>query len=94
MMCEFGSRIKKRCPHDDVQFCPLYVASNVGAGGCDDGNLARMSCAVDRGTINYSKEVAKLAKTDKQLINDCDDREWRAQSKAQRKRNMRMNGIH
>lgn len=94
MMFEFAGRPKKRCPHEDVQHCPLYVASNGAGGGCDDGGLAEMRCAVDARKINYNRAVARLSKADRALVNDCAMREMRSRSKAQRERNMRMNGIH
>lgn len=49
-----------KCPHADVQFCPLYLAAHGAIGiGCDDGNLDQGGCAVDR-EMDYFKELGRL----------------------------------
>lgn len=50
---------RRRCPHERVDQCPLYLVSHFGRGfGCDDGNLLTGECAVDRGAMDYEAEVA------------------------------------
>jgi hypothetical protein len=86
----------KRCPHEDAQFCPLYIESHNARGlGCDDGKLGElMGCAVDRGTIDYDTSVAKLARVDIDLVGQCAWRERQSRLKEQRERNMRHNGVN
>lgn len=53
----------KRCPHEDAQFCPLYVEAHNARGlGCDDGRLAEMGCAVDRGGVDYDTAAAEITR--------------------------------
>lgn len=83
-----------KCPHEHIQFCPLYVAAHVaGAGGCDDGELGQGGCAVDRG-MDYFKEVRRLEVEQFELVAQCEyDQRWHERNE-QRKRNMRAAGVH
>lgn len=85
----------KRCPHQDVQFCPLYVAMHVaGAGSCDDGHLWDGRCAVDRGRMSYEGCVARLRVSHPGLVEAAEWRRDLAERAAQRARNVRLNGLH
>ncbi|GLK72588.1 hypothetical protein KHC23_07695 [Ancylobacter dichloromethanicus] len=82
------------CPHDQAQDCPLYWASH-GAGGlgCDDGELWRGGCAVDRG-LDYTAALARLQSRNPRLVAEC---AWRREARAARAqgfRNMRAAGLH
>ncbi len=90
---QYGSR----CPHEHIEFCPLYVAGHstrvdVLSFGCVD-DMAR-PCRVKRGKIDYAKSEAELAATAPRLVANCKFSEEARVSKEQRERNMRSNGIH
>lgn len=84
-----------KCPHDRIEHCPLYVAAHEGGGfGCDDGRLWEQDgCAVDRG-MDYGRAVARLCGANRELVQECAEREGLWLKTEQRKRNMRVNGIH
>lgn len=85
----------RRCPHNQVQFCPLYIAAHVpGAGGCDDGRIDDGRCAVDRGRLAYAARVARLRITNPGLVEEAEWRESAARALEQRARNRRLNGLH
>lgn len=84
-----------RCPHEDKRFCPLYIAAHIpGAGGCDDGNLAEGTCAVDRGKSFYDAKVCRLRVSHPGLVEDCEWRQDAEKITQQRARNLRAAGIH
>jgi hypothetical protein len=79
-----------QCPHDDIRFCPLYVAAHMpNAGGCDDGRLIDGGCAVTRG-MDYADEHRRLEREQFEMVARVEFAERRAASSAQRDRNMRM----
>jgi hypothetical protein len=49
------------CPYSNPEHCPLYIASHLGAGGCDDGRLAEGGCAVTRG-LDYQAALGRLTR--------------------------------
>lgn len=82
------------CPHHDIRFCPLYHASHEGDGfGCDDGGLADGHCAVAR-DLDYDMAVGKLRGAKPGYVERIEWNASLAESKEQRARNMRVNGIH
>lgn len=84
----------RKCPHDRVEHCPLYVAAHEAGGfGCDDGRLQEGGCAVDRG-MDYGSAVARLCRANRELVQECAERESLWLKTEQRNRNMRVNGIH
>lgn len=88
---------RKRCPHADVQFCPLYHAAHVPTDGlhCIDDQLnGSNGCAVDRGRMNYQQVYIALAINHPKLVAECEWLEAKLVSRAQRDRNMRLNGTH
>jgi hypothetical protein len=93
MLDDFEERTKK-CPHERVQYCPLYVAGHVvGLSTCMvkwdfDG------CDVDHGRADYGQLVAKLFRQDANMVAECALGEERAMAAEQRKRNMRAAGVH
>jgi hypothetical protein len=87
----------KRCPHDDIRFCPLYVAAHDDASAgysCDDGELGPLptGCAVSRG-YRYADALAGLMRVAPELVRECRAAETAAASQAQRARNMRVAAI-
>ncbi len=84
-----------KCPHANVVHCPLYAGAHVGGGpSCDDGHLDTQLCAVDRGVIDYRTTVEALRAKHPRLVAECEFYEAAAQSKEQRDRNLRLNGVH
>lgn len=82
-----------KCPHEMVQFCPLYVESHNGRMmGCVDD--LEKPCMVADGRLVYAEAVGKLMAVDAQLVARCRFAEEEAQATAQRNRNMRAAGIH
>jgi hypothetical protein len=86
----------KRCPHDDIRHCPLYVAAH-GDGyvySCDDGELGPMptGCAVSRG-YSYTDGIDGLMRVAPGLVAECRRAEAAAASQTQRERNMRVAAI-
>lgn len=61
--------------------------------GCDDGQLASEQCAVSRG-LDYAMEAAKVAEISPETFERCIIKKRYDESKAQRQRNMRTNGVH
>lgn len=86
--------MKNRCPHKDVRFCPLYVASHIPMGvGCDDGQLGIGACAVARG-MNYRRQIEQLRLVDPALVARLAFLEQAMDAGKQRARNLRAAGIH
>ncbi|MCF6368328.1 hypothetical protein LXM96_05590 [Rhizobium sp. TRM95001] len=90
-----------KCPHKDIQFCPLYVAAHGlqdAAGkwhfpGCDDGQLGTDRCAVDRG-MSYERQVEKVRAVCPGLVEQLQFKEqaaeeW-AEAEARREKRRRM----
>jgi hypothetical protein len=94
------SRMARKCPHDNIVYCPLYLASHGGEWGfglgCDDGKLDQGGCAVSRG-MNYAETCIALAERVPRLMAEVRFLEKAAVEaaarKAQRDRNMRALGI-
>lgn len=88
-----AARPETKCQHDDVQFCPLYIAAHGTGHGCDDGRLGEIGCAVDRG-MRYTAELELIRVKCPGLIEQA---EWRCamtRREVQRSHNLRLNGIH
>ncbi len=88
--------MNKGCPHKEVRFCPLYVALHSGqtfSYGCDDGALSTGSCAASR-RLDYLKAVARLEAAWPGLVAECRFKEEAAERDEQRRRNMRLLGLH
>lgn len=84
----------KKCPHENIVFCPLYRASHIaGAGGCDDGQLAEGGCAVSRG-MDYHAAVKRLEVEQFTMVAECEFEHRHHERNEQRKRNLRVNGVH
>lgn len=84
----------RNCPHEDIQFCPLYVAAHETAGlGCAKG-LTEEGCGVANGVLDYGRQLARLVAADPEMVTERAMAEFEAERKAQRARNLRVNGIH
>ena len=85
----------RKCPHDRIEFCPLYVAMHEAGGfGCDDGRLGEHDgCAVERG-MDYGRAISRLCEARRELVQECAERESFFLKIDQRERNTRLNGIH
>lgn len=85
----------RKCPHLCIEFCPLYVAAHEAGGfGCDDGRLDEWNgCAVDRGA-DYGQMLSRLCSERRSLVQECAEAESLYLKREQRKRNMKLNGIH
>lgn len=83
------------CPHADVQFCPLYIASHGDAPGhgCDDGRLDEGGCGADR-RVNYAAEVAWLRLHKPGYVEQIEWRQAAAERQKQRARNMQLLRLH
>ncbi|CAN7302068.1 hypothetical protein LJR231_001542 [Phyllobacterium sp. LjRoot231] len=85
---------KTKCPHSDVQFCPLYQAAHTGSKhGCDDGQLGGGECAVTRGH-SYEAHVQALIVESAGMVEQLKWREDAVRAKSQRTNNMRAFGLH
>lgn len=83
------------CPHKEARFCPLYVASNGLGGGCDGGRLTPAGgCEVERGTMNYSQKLELLRARFPREVAALEFEEAKEIATEQRKRNMRLAGVH
>ncbi|ATN34751.1 hypothetical protein ACO34A_13170 [Rhizobium sp. ACO-34A] len=93
--------MRRKCPHSDIRFCPLYVAAHglqTPEGewlGCDDGKLEDGHCAVDRG-MNYAREVAKVKRAEPGLVEALEFKEVAAEewAEAERRRGKRQRMLH
>jgi hypothetical protein len=82
------------CPHANIIFCPLYIASHDGKpGSCVYGEWA-LGCAVMRGEVKYADLLGKLTAVDPRLVAETKWEEDAAAAKAQRARNMRAACAH
>lgn len=84
---------KTRCPHEDIQYCPLYIASHGTGLGCDDGGWGNGQCAVDR-RMSYERERELVRVKAPGLVEQAEWREAAARRREQQGRNLRLNGIH
>lgn len=84
-----------RCPHQNIAYCPLYLAAHEAGGpSCDDGGLGdHEGCAVDRGA-DYGRTLAALWRLKPDLIREAAEAESAAMAKRQRENNMRAAGLH
>lgn len=85
-----------KCPHADIRFCPLYVVAHDGAlgtVGCIKGEWAE-GCAVKRGRMRYIAAVGRLYLQAPELVDECRFGEEQHEAQEQRRRNLRINGIH
>jgi hypothetical protein len=83
----------RSCPHERIQYCPLYVESHYARGlGCVDDPCG--DCLVTRGKMDYAAQVEVVRAVDPRMIAQLAFAEQAAASREQRARNMRLAGIH
>lgn len=81
-----------KCPHERIQFCPLFVESHNCRGlGCVD-DMAK-DCEVVRGKMNYTKAIDALRETDLPMLTHIQFSEIAFLRQEQRARNLKVNGI-
>jgi hypothetical protein len=88
------SDLARKCPHERVQYCPLYVAGHAAGLPTCMGQWDYDGCDVDHGREDYGQLVAQLHRVAPDIIKERAEEEYRAASAEQRKRNMRAAGIH
>lgn len=89
--------IRDKCPHEHIQYCPLYVAAHdpkLLRWTCIDAGAADGHCAVGRGKADYELRYAAIAQADADMVGMCELGEAARYAKEQRANNMRLNGIH
>ena len=84
----------QRCPHEHVQFCPLYVAGHVVGLPTCMGQWDFDGCDVHHGRADYCQLVGELFRADPKLVAECAMGEERFEVGEQRARNMRSAGLH
>lgn len=83
-----------KCPHERIQYCPLYVAAHcAGLPTCIGDNLYD-GCDVTQGKRDYGGILSKLVKANPGIVEECAEAEWLANRAEQRARNMRRAGLH
>ncbi|AVX04289.1 hypothetical protein MXMO3_01764 [Maritalea myrionectae] len=86
-----------QCPFkqtNEVQFCPLYLAAHYPGYGCDGGRLGESLCAVDTNDIDYADELGRFKAAYPREVALLEWERSKRELKAQRDRNMRLNGVH
>lgn len=87
-------RTMKRCPHERIQYCPLYVAGHVvGLPTCMD-QWDFDGCDVKHGRRDYESLVAELFRADPAMVARCAEEEEQYERAEQRERNRRAAGLH
>ncbi len=85
---------RRRCPHAEIQFCPLYVAAHGASGlGCDFPDPDHCDWA---GRSSYQVAIKRLAEhpAGRDAILACDLSRQERDRREQRKRNLRLNGLN
>lgn len=85
-----------KCPHELIQYCPLYVGMHIAGGpSCwpKNGKLEERGCAVDQGA-SYENLVADFFREYPQDFAEITQVEHDHESGEQRRRNLRLNGVH
>ena len=94
LLSPWPEEFERKCPHDRIEFCPLYIAAHEGEGlGCDDGRLGEGGCAISR-SMDYGKALARLSLAKRELVLECAERENQHMKIEQRRRNMKNLGLH
>ena len=84
-----------KCPHADIARCPLYVAAHQpGAPTCMRKDWDTFGgCDVDQG-VDYAQLLGALMAQAPRLVAQVEWNTRLAESRAQRDRNLRLNGVH
>lgn len=94
LLSPWPAEFERKCPHERIEFCPLYVAAHEAGGlGCDDGRLAEGGCAVSR-LLDYGKALARVSHENRELVMECAELESQHMKTEQRRRNMKNLGLH
>ena len=84
----------KKCPHEHVQYCPLYAAGHVAGLPTCMGQWDWDGCDVDHGRVDYGQKVAELFRHNPQLVAERAAAEECHEAKYQQQRNRRAAGLH
>lgn len=85
-----------RCPHDNIVYCPLYVAGHDAKllkATCVTGDW-QLGCSVERGKRKYGDLVAVLFELNRRLISELVFLEDADRLRQQRSRNRRAAGLY
>lgn len=85
-----------KCPHEHIQYCPLYIGMHIAGGpSCwpKNNRLEDLGCAVDQGA-SYENLVANFFRAHPRDFAECTMRERDYEAGIQRKRNLRLLGLH
>ena len=87
-----------KCPHDRIQYCPLYVGMHIAGGpSCwpkNGSDPASKGCAVEQGLATYEELVGEFWHAHPQEFAEVTLAERRYEAGEQRQRNMRLSGVH
>ena len=88
----------KKCPHEHIQYCPLYVGMHIADGpSCwpkNGSDPAEHGCAVEQGLAEYEDLVAEFWHAHPDEFAACTLAERQRESKEQRQRNLKAAGLH
>ena len=84
-----------KCPHDLIQFCPLYAGMHIDNGpSCwPKNNDLEKGCAVDQGA-SYATLLARFERAHPDIVKERAAAERHHHASEQRDRNLKLNGIH
>lgn len=85
-----------KCPHAKIQFCPLYIGMHIAGGpSCwPKNNELDDGCGVDQGHFTYEEKVIEFWRAHPQDFAEITLNERADEAGEQRKRNMRLMGLH
>ena len=84
-----------KCPHANIQYCPLYVASHDADGlGCITSGDGEFVCMVEQGTLDHADALGKLMAHDARMVETVRWNEQITNQTAQRKRNLSALGLN
>ncbi len=95
-MTPHRARPNGKCPHDRIQYCPLYVGMHIAGGpSCwpKKGDPEMDGCAVEQGEP-YEELVAKFFRAYPEEFAAVTLAEREYEKREQRSRNLANNGIH
>lgn len=94
LLSPWPEEFERKCPHERIEFCPLYIAAHEAGGlGCDDGRLDEGGCAISR-LLDYGRALARLSNENRELVMECAEKESQYMRNEQRRRNMKNLGLH
>ncbi len=87
-----------KCPHDRIQYCPLYIGMHiVGGPSCwpkNGSDPMDKGCAVEQGLAQYETLVSAFFRAHSAMFAEITLAERAYENGEQRARNMRLSGVH